>query len=58
MRIVICDDEKNIRELINDKVKKQFPDAEVNFFVSGDELLLSNKPLDILFLDIQMSGRM
>ena len=57
MRIVICDDEKNIRELIANKVAKQYPDAEIIFFQSGEELLLSDKHIDILFLDIQMSGR-
>ena len=57
MRIAICDDEKNIRELIANKVLKQYPEAEIVFFSSGEELLLSDKYIDILFLDIQMSGR-
>ena len=57
MRIAICDDEKNIRELIGNKVTKQYPEAEILFFSSGEELLLSNWQMDILFLDIQMSGR-
>ncbi len=57
MRIAICDDEKNIRELIGDKVVKQYLEAEIVFFSSGEELLLSDKNIDILFLDIQMSGR-
>lgn len=56
MRIAICDDEKNIRELIGDNVAKQYPDAEISFFQSGEELLLSDESIDILFLDIQMSG--
>ena len=56
MRIAICDDEKNIRELIANKVEKQYPDAEIIFFQSGEELLLSDESIDILFLDIQMSG--
>lgn len=57
MRIAICDDEKNIRELIRNKVVKQYPEAEIFFFSSGEELLLSDIHIDILFLDIQMSGR-
>lgn len=57
MQIAICDDEMNIRELISDKVLKQFPEAEVDFYSSGDELLLADKLIDILFLDIQMSGK-
>ena len=56
MRIAICDDEKNIRESIGNKVAKQYLDAEIVFFQSGEELLLSDEPIDILFLDIQMSG--
>ena len=55
MRIAICDDEKNIRELIANKVAKQYPDAEIIFFQSGEELLLVDESIDILFLDIQMS---
>ena len=42
MQIAICDDEKNIRKLIGDKVKSQFPEAEIDFYSSGDELLLSD----------------
>ena len=57
MRIAICDDEKNIRELIGNKVVRQYPEAEIVFFSSGEELLLSDKHIDILFLDIQMSGK-
>lgn len=57
MRIAVCDDEKNIRELIADKVLKQYPEAEIVSFSSGEELLLSDKHIDILFLDIQMSGK-
>ena len=57
MRIAICDDEKNIRELIEGKVVKQYPEAEIVSFSCGEELLLSDMHIDILFLDIQMSGR-
>ena len=57
MRIAICDDEKNIRELIGNKVAKQYLEVEIVFFQSGEELLLSDKHVDILFLDIQMSGK-
>lgn len=57
MRIAICDDEKNVRELIGSKVRKQYPESEILFFSSGEELLLSDMHIDILFLDIQMSGR-
>lgn len=57
MRIAICDDEKNIRELIAEKVKKQYSEVDIMFFSSGEELLLSEEKINILFLDIQMNGR-
>ena len=50
MRIAVCDDEKNIRELIANKVAKQYPEAEIIFFQSGEEVLLSDESIDILFL--------
>ena len=57
MRIAICDDEKNIRELIKGKIANQYPNANIIFYNSGEELLLSDNPIDILFLDIQMQGK-
>ena len=57
MRIAICDDEKNIRELIKGKIANQYPNANIIFYNSGEELLLSDEHIDILFLDIQMSGK-
>lgn len=57
MQIAICDDEKNIRELIGNKVSGIYPQAELHYFQSGEELLLNDKPIDILFLDIQMAGK-
>ena len=51
MRIGICDDEKNIRELIADKVIKQCPDADIIFFSSGEEVLMSDANIDILYDD-------
>ena len=57
MRIAICDDEKNIRELIGNRVIAQYPEAEIVFYPSGEKLLLSDKRIDILFLDIQLTGR-
>jgi len=57
VRIGVCDDEKNIRELISNKIKKEYPNSEIVFFKSGEELLLESKDIDILLLDIQMPGR-
>lgn len=57
VRIGICDDEKNIRELVENKVLENYPEAETINFSSGEELLFADIQLDILFLDIQMSGK-
>lgn len=57
MQIAICDDEKNIRELLKSKIEKQYSDANIIFFSSGEELLLTDQHIDILFLDIQMNGK-
>lgn len=57
MKIAICDDEKNIRELIGEKVHSIYPEADLCFFASGEELLAIRERIDILFLDIQMQGR-
>ncbi len=54
MRIAICDDESKICEMLNSKVKKIFPDAEVISYTSGKELLNDNAFPDILLLDIKM----
>lgn len=56
MTIAICDDEKNIRELIGNKILYIYPEAELFFFRSGEELLVSKQDIDICFLDIQMQG--
>lgn len=54
MRIAICDDEKEIRELIGSRVKKICPRADVAYYETGKELLEARRQPDILFLDIQM----
>lgn len=57
MKIAICDDEKEIRELLGNKVKKLYPKTELLFYASGEELLTEDHTYDILFLDIQMPGK-
>ncbi|MCH5249233.1 MAG: response regulator transcription factor [Lachnospiraceae bacterium] len=56
MKIGICDDEKEIRELIKDKVMKLYPQSDILLYTSGEELLAGELP-DILLLDIQMQGK-
>ncbi|MBD5156507.1 MAG: response regulator transcription factor [Butyrivibrio sp.] len=57
MRIAICDDEKEIRTLLSEKIRALYPGAELFLYKSGAELLLSNIRHDILLLDIQMPGK-
>lgn len=57
MRIAICDDEKEIRHLLAEKIRALYPDAEIIIYKSGEEMLLSQDNPDILLLDIQMPGR-
>ena len=56
MQIAICDDEKSIGLILEEKIKKLLPDAVIEKYLSGDELIASGCEPDILFLDIQMPG--
>ena len=58
--ITICDDDKTLQKLLQQKIEKFCADRNKSCRIiccdSGEELL--NLPVpDILFLDIQMSGR-
>ena len=57
MQIAICDDEKNIRDWLANKIHKTYPDADILFYASGEELLATNQQIDIIFLDIKMQGK-
>lgn len=57
MRIAICDDERDVRELLAGKIRAAYQEAEIIFYESGEELLASDDGIDILFLDICMAGR-
>ena len=56
MQIAICDDEKSIGLILEEKIKKLLPDVVIEKYLSGDELIASGCEPDILFLDIQMPG--
>ena len=57
MVIAVCDDEKEVRELLAEKIRRIYPDADIVFYQSGRELLEGKGKPDILFLDIQMPGK-
>lgn len=57
MQIAICDDEKEIREMLAEKIRRLYPKAVLTFYPSGQELLLLDDWPDILLLDIQMAGK-
>ena len=57
MEIAICDDEKEIRDMLAEKIGKLYPQAGLSLYRSGEELLLAEKEPDILLLDIQMPGK-
>lgn len=56
MRIAICDDEKEVQRVLSGLIRNLVSDEEIVFYDSGEELLSDGRHLDILFLDIQMSG--
>ena len=57
MRIAICDDEVSMVQILEEKIKKLLPDAVIETYLSGDELIASGCKPDMLFLDIQMQGK-
>ena len=57
MRIAVCDDDKEIRDMLAEKIGKLYPEADLWLYRSGEELLSSDKEPDILLLDIQMPGK-
>ena len=57
MQIAICDDEVSMVQILEEKIKKLLPDAVIDKYLSGDELIASGCKPDMLFLDIQMPGK-
>ena len=56
LNIAICDDEKAIREQINELIEKAKAGICIDLYETGDALLAAGKQFDIVFLDIQMDG--
>ncbi|NBH27298.1 DNA-binding response regulator [Lachnospiraceae bacterium] len=57
MRIAVCDDEKEVRDMFAGRLHELYPDAAISLYQSGDELLLAEGQPDIVLLDIQMPGK-
>ena len=56
MKLAICDDDKKIRELIEESVREVSKDMEIEVFADARGILAPGFEADILFLDIQMPG--
>ncbi|MBD5521202.1 MAG: response regulator transcription factor [Lachnospiraceae bacterium] len=54
MQIGVCDDQKEIREMLIEKIGKLYPTEDIVSYKSGQEILDAVHLPDILFLDIQM----
>lgn len=62
MEIAICDDERKICQLLQNKIEKYYfsQDLPFNIYIyeDGNSLLESNlNKIDVLFLDIDMPGK-
>ena len=62
MKIAICDDEKEIREVLKNKIEKYYFPHSIEFsireYASGEELLEEDlNEIEVLFLDVDMPGK-
>lgn len=56
MKIVLCDDDKNCLDQMDDIVRELSPKAEIYRYESAEKLINSGNVFDIAFLDIEMDG--
>lgn len=56
MKIVLCDDDKNCLDQMDDIVRELSPKAEIYRYESAEKLINSGNIFDIAFLDIEMDG--
>ena len=56
MRIAICDDEVSMVQILEEKIKKLLPDAVIEKYLSGNELIASGSKPDILFSGYSDAG--
>ena len=56
IKIVVCDDEKNIRSYLVSLIKKQGRECSITEYAAADAYLSDGKEYDLVFLDIEMGG--
>ena len=56
MKLVICDDEKRIRDIIAACVREVSDSIEIQCYDDAGEVISTAFDADIVFLDIQMPG--
>lgn len=56
MKVAICDDEKQIRDILSDTVRSVSEDIEIECYSNAESILSQSFDADILLLDIQMPG--
>ena len=54
MKIAVCDDDKIVREQIISLIRNEFPNAEIVYFETGEDMIKSKEDFVISFLDVQM----
>lgn len=57
IRVAICDDEANIRSLLASLVRRQDPTCQITEYAGSNAYLQDEREHDLLFLDIELSGR-
>lgn len=56
MRIAVTDDDPVVAGRIRELIHAEDPQADVALYRSGEEMLLSGRPFDIVYLDIRLDG--
>lgn len=56
MKIAICDDDKNICDILASRIKREFPEVDILVFESAEKLFEEERFPDILLLDIGFHG--
>lgn len=57
IRVAICDDEANIRSLLASLIRRQDPTCQITEYAGSNAYLQDEREHDLLFLDIELSGR-